>query len=304
MADDLTAFVARDLARDVPSQVRDVASTLAARLDGVAVLFYGSVLRTQALGDILDFYVLTGAPRGSVLRRLGVRYLWPDVSYHEIVVDGATIRAKVAAMPLDTFERAAGGGLIDTTVWGRFAQPSALLWAADTTIRRRVERSVAAAIRTAARFAAALGPRRGAALDFWTALFRQTYRAELRVEAPGRETQIIAHAPDRYRALLPLAWAADGIAFDREGDVLAPSIADAQRRRWLGAWRARARWGRPLNVARLAKAAFTFDGAARYGVWKIERHTGVRVQLTPWREKHPVLAGPGVLWTVFRRTSR
>ena len=58
--------------------------------------------------------------------------------------------------------------------------------------------------------------------------------------------------------------------------------------------------GKSLNVARLIKAAFTFEGAARYAAWKIERHTGVAVPLTPWREKHPVLAAPGVLWDLWR----
>jgi hypothetical protein len=59
--------------------------------------------------------------------------------------------------------------------------------------------------------------------------------------------------------------------------------------------------GRPLNYARLIKAAFTFEGAARYAAWKIERHTGMPVALTPWRERHPVLAAPGVLWRLWRQ---
>ena len=62
--------------------------------------------------------------------------------------------------------------------------------------------------------------------------------------------------------------------------------------------------GRPLNVARLLKAAFTFEGAARYAAWKIERHTGVPVAVTPWRERHPILAAPGVLWRVARERRR
>ena len=39
---------------------------------------------------------------------------------------------------------------------------------------------------------------------------------------------------------------------------------------------------------------------ARYAAWKIERHTGVPVKLTPWRERHPILAAPLVLWQVWR----
>jgi len=66
----------------------------------------------------------------------------------------------------------------------------------------------------------------------------------------------------------------------------------------------RARFGKPLNLLRLAKASTTFDGAAAYAAWKIERHTGVAVPLTPWRERHPFLAAPGVLWRVWRARTR
>ena len=48
------------------------------------------------------------------------------------------------------------------------------------------------------------------------------------------------------------------------------------------------------------RAAFTFDGAARYGAWKIERHTGIAVPLSPFAERHPILAAPGVFWRVWR----
>ena len=62
--------------------------------------------------------------------------------------------------------------------------------------------------------------------------------------------------------------------------------------------------GKALNVARLVRATTTFEGAARYGAWKVERHTGVAVEMTPWRERHPVLAAPGVLWQVWRARKR
>jgi hypothetical protein len=58
--------------------------------------------------------------------------------------------------------------------------------------------------------------------------------------------------------------------------------------------------GKPLNALRLIKAAFTFEGAARYALWKIERHSGLRLALTPWRERHPILAAPGVLLRLWQ----
>ena len=273
---------------------------IARRLGGRAVLFYGSVLRTGDFEGVLDFYVLTGAATGSGLRRLLGRWLWPDVSYHEIQVGGRMVRVKVATMPLDTFERACAGMLIDTTIWARFVQPAAIAWADGAESRAAVAAAVAQAAKTAAGFAALLGPAHGVASDYWKALFAHTYATELRVEPAGREDQILAHDRTSYDRLLPLAWAAARIRFDDDAGMLAPQLSAQEHSRLAKAWRVRRAAGKPLNAARLVKAAFTFDGAARYGLWKIERHTGMKFALTPWRARHPILAAPGVLWQVWR----
>jgi hypothetical protein len=59
--------------------------------------------------------------------------------------------------------------------------------------------------------------------------------------------------------------------------------------------------GKALNLLRLVKAAFTFVDGPRYLVWKIERHTGAKLALTPWQLRHPVLAGPVLLFRLWRR---
>ena len=124
--------------------------------------------------------------------------------------------------------------------------------------------------------------------------------AKINAILSARRGQILGFDPGRYVELLPLAWTADGIAFRDEAGMLKPDLAPARRRALLPAWARRRRAGKPINVTRLVRAAFTFEGAARYGIWKVERHTGVAVPLTPWREKHPILAAPGVFWRVWR----
>ncbi len=273
--------------------VRDVAAKLAEGSPGaVAVLFYGSNLRTGATEGVLDFYVLTAGPPE--------RGMWPTVSYCEFDLHDETLRAKIATMRLATFAKAAAARTLDTTIWTRFVQPSALVWVRDADTAAQIAAAIGDAAKSAARFAAALGPDTGTADEYWRALFRQTYAAELRVERKGREGQILGFDPARYDELLPLAWTADGIAFRDEAGMLEPELAPDRRRAILSAWARRRRAGKPLNIARLVRAAFTFEGAARYGIWKVERHTGVSVPLTPWRENHPILAAPGVFWKVWR----
>lgn len=297
MTDGLDGRVAAALAAPVAEEVRAFAARLGENAGALAVLFYGSNLRSGSLEGVLDFYVLLPGPRESGI--------WPRVSYHEwdtpapAPIEGR-LRAKVATMALETFRAAAAGELVDTTIWARFVQPSALAWVRDEESAAAARRAVCAAAVTAARLAAALGPVEASAEDYWRALFRATYAAEFRVEKAGREESILAANRAHFAGLLPLALAAGGAAFTQSGEILRPQLAPNERarvRRW---WRRRRRLGKPYNFVRLLRASTTFDGAARYAAWKIERHTGVPVALTPWRERHPVLAAPGVLWQVWR----
>lgn len=304
MSEDLGGFVERQLHTPCPPAARTFAEALMRERGARAALFYGSILRTGDLDGVLDFYLLTDDEQRRGLAGWIARRLWPDVSYRELDIGGRTLRAKVATMPLSTFGKAAANGFLDTTIWTRFVQPSALACTADEASARTVAAAIRAAAETAAGYAAALGPERGRAEDYWLALFRHTYAAELRVEKPGRERQIIGFDPARWDALLPLAWRSAGVRFEVVDGALAPRLPEEARRRLRQAWRRRAAVGKLLNAARLVKAASTFDGAARYAAWKIARHTGVVVPMTPWRERHPILAAPGVAWRLWRARRR
>jgi hypothetical protein len=289
------SVVAAELAQPPPAAVLAFAASLAEPGQDAAIFFYGSTLRTGDLTGVMDFYRTTRRLHRRGLRGLVERVLWPEVSYRE----AQGLRAKVATMPLATFVRAAHGLTLDTTIWARFVQPVRLVWAADEDARLEAVRAVAAAVRTAARFAAALGPASGTAEAYWDALFRKTYAAEYRFETTDRAATVLAAGDaERWRALLPLAWAEAGVAFEAQGDTLRV----LQRPR--AGWALRDLAGKPLNLARIAKGAFTFDGAARYAAYKIGKHTGVEIEVTPFAERHPLLAAPGAWWKVRRGRAR
>ena len=50
-----------------------------------------------------------------------------------------------------------------------------------------------------------------------------------------------------------------------------------------------------------AHAAFTFSGGQSYLLWKIERHSGVRVEPLAWERRHPLLSAPFLAWRVYRK---
>lgn len=292
----LAGRIAERLSAPVDPAVAAFAAALAESAGARAVLFYGSNLRTGSLDGVLDFYVLLPGASESAI--------WPRVSYHERPHGAVMLRAKVATMRLETFARAASGALADTTIWARFVQPSALVWAKDEAARGEVTAAIAAAAITAARLAAALGPASAAVGDYWRALFRATYSAEFRVEKRGRENDILAVNAAHFEGLLPLALAAGGIDPGQDGTILTPRLEAGERARILGWWKRRRRLGKPLNLLRLVKASTTFEGAARYAAWKIERHTGMPVKVTPFRERFPLLAAPQVLWDLSRHRRR
>jgi hypothetical protein len=287
--------IANQLAAPADPAVAGFAAALGAAAGARAVLFYGSNLRTRSLDGVLDFYVLLPGPAADEPR------IWPTVSYHERPhADGITLRAKVATMRLETFAKAAGGELTDTTIWARFVQPSGLVWSADAGAADAVIAAIASACTTSARLAAALGPDSGTAEDYWRSLFRATYAAEFRVEKGGRENDILAVNAAHFAGLLPLALEAGGIPPRAAGERLSPDLPHLQRGVILKWWAKRRRMGKPLNLLRLVKASTTFEGAARYAAWKIERHTGLPLEVTPLSERFPLLAAPRVLWALWR----
>lgn len=292
MTDALAARLSAAPARPIDPEIRAFAARLGEEAGALAVLFYGSNLRTGSLEGLLDFYVLLpgGLERG----------LWPRVSYREWPQGDGMLRAKVATMNLATFARAARGETRDTTIWARFVQPCALTWSRDEASEAEVRAALAGAARTAGRLAVAVGPATGREEDFWRALFRATYRAEFRVEPSGREDAILAANRAHFDGLLPLALVADGIPFVQDGHTIEPRLPPARRKEILRWWKGRQRLGKALNLARLAKAMTTFEGGMRYAAWKVERHTGLPVKVTPLRERFPLIAAPSVLWLLWK----
>ncbi|MCX7070985.1 MAG: hypothetical protein NTW01_08315 [Gammaproteobacteria bacterium] len=301
--------VAAELALPLPPAIVDVAEMLAARGHGAAtaVLFYGSNLRSGALDGVLDYYVLVDSLRGWYgpgrwLPAAANRILPPSILYLEPQWQGQTLRAKVAVLRADQFRRAMRRGGLDTTMWARYSQPAALAWHRDAASRDAAVAAVTDAVISAAGWAGRLGPAIGVANDYWQALFKRTYGAELRVEKASRTDSLMAYGGERYDRLLPLAWAADSLRFETLSEGrLRPAVSTLARRLAGAGWSLRHLLGKPLNFVRLMKSAYTFDGGVDYVLWKIERHSGVRMELTPWQRRHPILASPYVLWQLRKR---
>jgi hypothetical protein len=49
------------------------------------------------------------------------------------------------------------------------------------------------------------------------------------------------------------------------------------------------------------KSAFTFQGGVDYIVWKLERHTGIAVEVTPRLRRYPLIFIWPHFWRLYRR---
>lgn len=280
---DLIALVARTLDRPLSADVRAMADHVLSRHPTAAVLAYGSCLRGVSTDEsLIDLYILLerdAEVSANPLSRLGVGLVPPNVYYAETIHEGRTLRCKYAAMSLQAFTRHMRPETRNPYFWARFAQPAALMHVSSETNRGLVIDAVAQAVVTMYRAAVASAGKDAAPADIWRRGFEETYRTELRPESGGRAGEIVA---------------ANAAFYDEAARLLGrPDVPPVS---W--SWR---RWqGKALSVARLVKAAFTFEGGASYAAWKIERHSGRKIVLSPWQRRHPVLAGfmllPKLLW--------
>jgi hypothetical protein len=293
----LLQLIAQESAAPAPPAI-DAIAAAARRRHGpgiVAVLFYGSCLRdADDVDKIADLYLLAdeypNVHRGWLMRTLN-RLLPPNVYYIETPFEDRTVRAKYAIMTLDQLEGLVGPRTLQSYFWARFAQPTIILWTSMPAVRERLVRALATAIQTTVRATEPLLESDASHDALWPRAFREAYRTELRAEASDRGTALYQAFADRYAAIAEIL---------SDPSRAAKGITPRDRRRAERQWRRRRVVGKTLSVLRLMKSAFTFEDGASYLMWKIGRHSGVTVELTPWQKRHPILASSTLFWKIYR----
>lgn len=271
----------------------------------LAVLLYGSCRRrgdaSEGLVDLLVLVTGYRAAHGRLSTALTNRLLPPNVYYLETDYGGDRYRCKYAVVSLAQFQRRCAHGL-DAYFRARFFQPAALAWASNLAVIDAIARARADAARVFAASAAGLvPPGRYATTDFWTRSLELSYRCELRPEPPAAAASLVAADAGFWTRLAgALDGEVRGFACD-SGAFVEIRTNFMQRLSARAGWFLRACWGKTLNLARLIKAAGTFSGGLDYLLWKVERHSGVRIEATPRMRRHPRLAAWGLAWRLWRR---
>lgn len=272
----------------------------------VALLYYGSCLRGGDPRDgLVDLYVIVDGYRdayGKALPSVFNYLLPPNVYYLEVPVDGDPMRAKYAVVSLAQLQRGCSRAWFQAYLWGRFAQPTGLLYARDSQAEDAIHHCLANAILTFLSRAIPALPKRFDATELWQRGLALSYRTELRAEKSGRGETIVAFYQDYYRDITAAALPALPFTLEsRDQRHFRSRVAPASRRLASFAWGLRRIQGKLLSVARLVKAVFTFQGGVDYIVWKLERHSGQTIELEDKVRRHPLIHGWGLMWRLYRR---
>jgi len=307
----LEAMVEAELFRPPPKAAVLLAEQFVQRhgTSVAAVLFYGSCLRRESIEGVLDFYVLVDRYRDAYRSRAlawANAALPPNVFYLETDTEIGTLRCKYAVISCDDFDRGARPGGLRSSIWARFCQPALSVWTRDTAARRRISSAVSEAILTAVgRVVPLMADSRGVARfdseQLWLRVLKETYSAEWRTESLETIESLHAAAPDRYalatrRALDELAnrgvlqVASRGDRFEVSA-VHRPTSRPRPVRRPLAKF---------VYLLALLKSIATFGDWLPYVLWKLERHTGARVELSERQRRHPLIWAWPVIWRLLR----
>jgi hypothetical protein len=305
----LAALIRDELARPVPTGAHALVDRMRSRFGPAlrAVLMYGSNLRR---GDdregVLDLYALVADYRSAYGNRTLAalnHLLPPNVFYLEAESDRRVVRCKYAVLTLADLPRLTAR-VAEPYFWARFAQPCALVWAADDEARETVVHALAGAVVTFVRFGLAFAPDPFDARALWTSAWRATYAAEIRPERADAADALYASNAERFAAmtdaalpLLPWKTTTSDEGGIRSYQVAVP-LADHELVR--AAWPRRRLASKARFLLRMLRNGLIFEGGADYILWKIQRHSGV-VTDRSWRQKrHPLLALGAEAWRLYR----
>ena len=274
-----------------------------------AVLYYGSCLRGGDPYDgLVDLYLIVDNYRCANSGRLGALWNWllpPNVFYAEVMHGERKLRWKYAILSRADLRRGTSRRWFHSYLWARFSQPTALAWCRDEQVRAQVAGSLAQALVTFLNRVLPSLPANGSLHSLWSSGLQLSYRAELRAESGARSAELtdanLAFYEQVTKQATPLlAWPVTVTGPATEPGYTSRIGGFARLRGRIG-WMLRIAQGKALSVARLLKALFTFEGGLDYIAWKLERHSGVPVEIPEKVRRYPLIFIWGLFWDLYRR---
>ncbi len=283
-------------------KVTEMCETISARHSNrvLGFLYYGSSLRQMNEGSkMLDFYVVVDSYRKThrnPIRAVLNAAIPPAVYYVELEhEDGSLSTCKYSIISIKGFERRSGPSALLSTVWGRFSQPSILLFPKNDGIKSRIITARANAVRHLASVTSPLIEGDISPVSFWARGLRESYRTELRPEASeSRSIEIVERYEGRYTAISEALFGPTNTRGEHSFPITSNGSVKFK-------WFIRRMIGKPMTAIRVLNNAATFDGGLDYVLRKLHNHSGVTIDVTPFQRRHPVLWSPVLGWKLWRK---
>lgn len=287
--------------------LRQLVETLRTHYTGCvkSILFYGSCLRGGDPYDgLVDLYLIVDNYRCANhgwLKALWNRLLPPNVFYTEVPFGEHRVRCKYAILSERDMRAGTSPRWFQSYLWGRFSQPTAIAWSSDSTSQLNIATNLAQAVVTFLQRTLPSLPERGSVPSLWQQGLALSYATELRPESSQRTADLTQANAVYYLRVTELAAPLLAGAFRCEDGGYRTVIPGARRFGNRLGWRLRKVQGKVLSLTRLSKALLTFEGGLDYIAWKLERHSGQRVEVPERVRRYPLLFIWGLMWDLYRR---
>jgi hypothetical protein len=282
--------IERKLGEPIPEAADHLGALLPGGDEPALVFAYGSCIstRTRTPSSFFDFYVVADRPARYLRAAFGTgalqgalaRVLPPSV-YHRTA---GGRRMKVCVVSREQLRRETGPRARDIHHLGRFSKRMALLHARDDASRAEATGFVASALRTLHGHALALLSAGHSDEDFALTLLRLSYLGEQRVAEDDKVRALYEAERDYYRTIFSLLRA--------EPPAMAPDRTRTER--FLAKSRRR-------GLCRWPKYVLTVDGWLDILLDKLERHHGVKLELTERQRRWPLIFGWSKYFQMRRR---
>ena len=309
---ELIAIIRQKTSRESTPAIKALAEEVLARHRDAAqaILLYGSCFRTgDDSNGIVDFYLVVDTyahayhrPSYAFFNKL----LPPNVFYFEIPYEEGVRRCKYTVFSLRDFQQGASRWF-RSYLWSRLAQPMGLVYARNNHVAEQVYAIMAQSLLTfITRVVPLIPSQQFTSRDLWRTGFGHTYAAELRAERRDKlTTALFDAAPSHYEELTRAVM--EKVPYSVEvmsGNHIwryRTNISALTRVFSRVIWGLRRLQGKILSILLLVKGLYTFQGGLDYVLWKIERHSGVRIQIDHRLQRVPLVGVVVLFWRLYRR---
>ncbi|HPD60355.1 MAG TPA: hypothetical protein PKV48_01155, partial [Thermodesulfobacteriota bacterium] len=233
------------------------------------------------------------------------KLLPPNVFYLEVPYEGGVRRSKYTVFSLKDFQHGATRRWFRSYLWSRLAQPMGLVYARNNHVAEQVYATIAQALVTFINWVLPfMPPQQFTSRELWCQGLALSYASELRAERQEKPFDLFDAAPRHYEELTragmdAVSYSVEAMSSNQAWRYRA-SIPALTRILSRVMWPLRRVQGKTLSLLQLVKGLYTFQGGLDYVLWKIERHSGIRIPIDNRWRKVPLLRWIIIFWRLYR----